>query len=114
MPSLTHDTNESYRKKGFEIGVGARIWGTIDQHFKSVSIGDYSTLGGGSFVATHCPINGISIERLKTKIEKDVWIGYGVSIVPGTIIERRCLIGMSSVVSVKLNKDSIYVGSPIL
>jgi len=83
MKSLTHKTNEVYRKLGFGIGKGVRILGKIDKHTKYVSMGDYSTLGSGSFIATHCPIKGISSQKLQVRIEKDVWIGQGSSIIPG-------------------------------
>ena len=113
MNSLTHAANEKYRKLGFEIGKGCRIWGAIDKNCVCVSMGSYSTLGSGSYIATHCPVRGISVDKLRTVIEKDVWIGYRSSITPGTYIGRRCIVGMASVVSGELSKDSIYVGNPV-
>lgn len=113
MKSLTHAINNKYRSMGFKIGTGARVWGTIDSHAICVSIGDYTTIGGESFIATHCPIKGHSLERLSVHIDKDVWVGFRSSIAPGTTIGRRTIVGMSSVVTGKLQSDSIYAGNPV-
>jgi len=112
MKSLTHSRNVQYRNDGFSIGKGARVWGTIDKHAICVSIGDYTTIGGESFIATHCPIKGHSLERLSVHIDKDVWVGFRSSIAPGTTIGRRTIVGMSSVVTGRIQKDSIYAGNP--
>jgi acetyltransferase-like isoleucine patch superfamily enzyme len=45
-------------------------------------------------------------------IGNDVWIGRGCIIMPGTIIEDGVVVGANSVVKGRLEKFSIYAGSP--
>lgn len=104
--------NKRLNASGFPVGKFSRIWGRVDQTAKTITIGDFVTLGTNSFVASHCPVKGVKKEKLTTKIENDVWIGYNSLISPGTTIGRRTIIGMGSVVSGNIQKDSIYVGNP--
>lgn len=64
--------NERLTKAGFPVGQYSRMWGRIDQTAKTISIGDFVTLGTNSFVASHCPVKGIYPETLRTTIENDV------------------------------------------
>ena len=45
-------------------------------------------------------------------IGDDVWIGGGVSILPGVSIGDRCVIGAGSVVNRDIPADSLAVGNP--
>jgi len=47
----------------------------------------------------------------KVIIEKNVWIGMNVTILPGTHIEEGCIIGAGAVVSGRVKKLSIYGAS---
>ena len=45
-------------------------------------------------------------------IGSNVWLGAGVRVLSGTIIENNVVIGAGSIVKGKINKDSLYVGVP--
>lgn len=45
-------------------------------------------------------------------IEKNVWIGLGVIILPGSYIEEGVIVSAGSVVKGRLEKNSIYSGNP--
>jgi len=47
-------------------------------------------------------------------IKKNVWIGYGTIILPGSFIEEGVIISAGSVVKGRLEKNSIYMGNPII
>lgn len=56
------------------------------------------------------PYDNTEVEK-KVVIEKNVWIGINVTILPGTYIEEGCIIGAGSVVAGKISKLSIYGAS---
>lgn len=45
-------------------------------------------------------------------IGNNVFIGYGATILPGTIIEDNVIIGAGSIVKGKINANSVYAGVP--
>lgn len=45
-------------------------------------------------------------------IENDVWIGFGVIILPGSYIERGVIVAAGSVVKDRLESNYIYAGNP--
>ena len=45
-------------------------------------------------------------------VEDDVWIGHGVTILPGVKIGKGCVIGAGSVVNKDIPENSIAVGAP--
>lgn len=45
-------------------------------------------------------------------IEDDVWIGYGVQIMPGVHIEKGCIIGAGAIVTSDTTPYGVYVGVP--
>ena len=54
-------------------------------------------------------INDIS---KNTIINEDVWLGYGVTLMPGVNIGRGCVIGAGSIVTKSIPPYAIAVGSP--
>lgn len=56
------------------------------------------------------PYDNTSINK-KVIIEKNVWIGMNVVILPGTHIEEGCIIGAGAVVAGRIKKCSIYGAS---
>ena len=58
------------------------------------------------------PIKYNSLVLKKISIAKDVWIGCGVRVLGGTIINTRCVIGAGSVVKGELIAKSVYGGIP--
>ncbi len=48
------------------------------------------------------------------RIGNDVWIGAGVSVLPGVTIGDKCVIGAGSVVTHDIPSDSLAVGNPCI
>ena len=82
------------------------------------------TFGDNVFVAPNCgfytaghPIDpvernkGLEYARPIT-VGNDVWIGAGVSVLPGVTIGDNCVIGAGSVVVHDIPSDSVAVGNP--
>ena len=96
-------------KRGARIGHGCRINGRLDgvnPHL--IEIGDYCVLGVQSALLTHCPIRG----ALPVRLGDRVWIGFGVSVLPGVAIGERSVIGAGSVVTRDVPPRSLAAGSP--
>jgi acetyltransferase-like isoleucine patch superfamily enzyme len=98
-----------YRRLGAKIGKKVRLFGRIDgvnPHL--VTIGDYSVIGKGSQLATHCPIRG----PRPVTIGENVWIGFGVVILPGVTVGSYSVVGAGSVVTKDIPPYSIAAGNP--
>lgn len=103
------DVIERYRQKGAKIGKNVRLLGLIDgvnPHL--VSIGDNTVIGRNSALLTHCPIKGAR----PCSVGKNVWIGFGVIVLPGVTIGDNCIIGAGSVVTKDIPPNSIAAGNP--
>lgn len=57
-------------------------------------------------------INGYDILYGQVRLKKNSYIGANVTILPGTVIEEKSLIGANSLVKGLTKKDSVYVGQP--
>lgn len=64
------------------------------------------TLSANRYVSEHL------IKAQKIVIEDDVWIGSGVTILPGVTVHARCVIGAGAVILEDCEPDSIYAGVP--
>lgn len=98
-----------YRQRGASIGEKVRLLGHIDginPHL--VSIGDYSIIGLNSALLAHCPVKGAQ----PCRIGRFVYIGYGVSVLPGVSVGDYCIIGAGSVVTKDVPENSIVAGNP--
>jgi len=98
-----------YRRLGAKIGINVRLYGKIDgvnPHL--VTIGNYSVVGEGSFLAAHCPIRGPQ----PVTVGEYVWIGFGVAVLPGVTIGDHSVIGAGSVVTKDIPPNSIAAGNP--
>lgn len=98
-----------YRRLGANIGRNVRLYGKIDgvnPHL--VVIGDYSVIGEGSMLVTHCPIRGAR----PVTIGSFVWMGFGVLILPGVKVGDYSIIGAGSVVTKDIPPYSIAAGNP--
>jgi acetyltransferase-like isoleucine patch superfamily enzyme len=98
-----------YRRLGAKIGEKVRLFGRIDgvnPHL--VTIGNYSVIGKGSQLATHCPIRGPQ----PITIGEYVWIGFGVVVLPGVKVESYSVVGAGSVVTKDIPPYSIAAGNP--
>lgn len=98
-----------YRKLGVRIGRNVKLYGRIDGvNPQLVSIGDNTVVGLGSIILAHCPRKG----ALSTSVGNNVFIGYGVIVLPGVIVGDNCLIGAGSVVTKSFPPNSVIAGNP--
>jgi acetyltransferase-like isoleucine patch superfamily enzyme len=98
-----------YRRLGAKIGKDVRLFGRLDgMNPHLVTIGDYSVIGIGSWLATHCPVRGPQ----PVIIGSFVWMGFGVIVLPGVTIGDYSIIGAGSVVTKDVPPYSIAAGNP--
>jgi acetyltransferase-like isoleucine patch superfamily enzyme len=98
-----------YRRLGTKIGKGVRLYGKVDgvnPHL--VTIGDYCVIGEGSRLIAHCPVRGAR----PVTIGMYVWMGFGVSVLPGVTVGDYAVIGAGSVVTKDIPPYSIAAGNP--
>lgn len=135
---LSRHYARSLRKKAKRIGDGLYCGGKIDVYCNRVEIGNYACLNGASFLGRgqirigdnlraggglvilteNHNYEGETIPYDKTYIVKDVeigdcvWIGYGVTILPGTSIGEGAIIQAGSVVHGQIPPYAIAGGNP--
>lgn len=98
-PKDTHiDTNNPYL---LEIGNNVNMTGPV-----TILTHDYST---SVLNRIDSKIYGKS---KKTVIGNNVFLGWGCTVLAGTVIEDNVIIGAGAVVSGKVEKNSIYAGNP--
>ncbi len=98
-----------YRRLGAKIGRRVRLLGRLDgMNPHLVTIGDYSVIGTGSMLVTHCPVRGPQ----PVVIGSFVWMGFGVIVLPGVTIGDYSIIGAGSVVTQDVPSHSIAAGVP--
>lgn len=113
------------RKKGVKIGKGCTIFRPLitmidDQNPHLLSIGDYVQMTGPVTILTHDyswsvlkrKYGFIYGHQQKTTIGNNIFIGWGATILAGSTIEDNVIIGANSVVSGKLESNSVYAGVP--
>ena len=110
-----------YCDYGYNIRVGKNFFA----NFNLVILDEAPvTFGDNVFVAPNCgfytaghPVDagerniGLEYARPIT-VGNDVWIGAGVSVLPGVTIGSNCVIGAGSVVTRDIPSNSIAVGNP--
>ena len=62
-------------------------------------------IGNNVLIAAHCCITSVIIED-------DVWLGYGVYVLPGICIGKGSVVGAGSVVTKDIPPYSVVVGNP--
>ena len=79
-----------------------------------VQIGEYTSIRDTthSYADISVPMKYASDKVAPIEIGRDVWIGRGSLIMPGTIIEDGVVVGANSVVKGILKKNGIYAGTP--
>ena len=110
-----------YCDYGYNIKVGENFY----SNFNLVILDEAAvTFGDNVFIAPNCgfytaghPIDaaerrkGLEYARPIT-VGNDVWIGAGVSVLPGVTIGDNCVIGAGSVVTRDIPSNSVAVGNP--
>lgn len=126
------------RKFGMKIGDGARVGiGCIVIHPEKITIGDRTiineychldgrgglVIGNDTSISVYCKIITASHKGnsglfeyydKKTIIGNRVWIGCGATILDGTTINDKCIIGAGAVLKGLTETRGIYLGVPAL
>lgn len=110
-----------YCDYGYNISVGDNFYANVNM---VILDGGRVTFGDNVFVAPNCgfytaghPLDpearnkGLEYARPIT-VGDDVWIGAGVSVLPGVTIGDNCVIGAGSVVNRDIPSWSLAVGNP--
>lgn len=113
------------RKMGVKVGKGVEIYRpfntTIDiQAPHLLSIGDYVQITGPVTILTHDyswsvikrKYGEICGSQRKTVIGNNVFVGWGATILGGSVIGDNVIIGANSVVSGYIESNSVYAGNP--
>ena len=106
---------------GKHVKLGENIFINANVYFMD---GNYITIGDNAFIGPNCgfytnthPENverrNLGLEKAHPiTIEKDVWLGANVSVMPGVTIGEGSVIGAGSTVTRNIPKYSVAVGSP--
>lgn len=113
------------RRQGVNIGVGVRIFRPFNtdidvQNPHLLSIGDYVQMTGPVTILTHDyswsvlkrKYGFIYGNQRKTIIGNNCFIGWGATILGGSHIGDNVIIGANSVVTGKVESNSVYAGNP--
>lgn len=113
------------RRRGVAVGEGVVIFRPFNtnidvQNPHLLSIGDYVMMTGPVTILTHDyswsvlkrKYGEVCGKQLKTVIGNNVFLGWGATVLPGTIIGDNVIVGAYSVCSGKLKNDSVYAGNP--
>lgn len=107
---------ELLRKKGVVIGDNVHIYNSsVDGNYgASVTIGNNVTITGACILAhdasTKKALGYTKVGRVH--IGNNVFIGYGLVILPETFIGDNVIIGAGSIVRGKVDSNSVVVGNP--
>jgi len=105
-------------KRGLKIGKNFKRmgWCIIDpSHCWHIEIGDDVTFAPRVHILAHDTSTKNFLNHTKVapvKIEDNVFIGAGAIILPGVTIGKNTIIGAGSIVSGKIEPDSVYAGNP--
>lgn len=125
-PKATQNTYIRFlKRKGVKIGKGVRIFfpyrTNIDaQNPHLLTIGNYVQITVPATILTHDyswsvlkrKYGYIYGNQEKTSIGNNVFIGWGATILAGAQIGDNVIIGANSVVTGKVQSDSVYAGNP--
>ncbi len=133
------DTKEGSVEIGDAVKIGDHCRFTTSAHSHRIHVGDNTSIhgschfvgeveiGGGCLLArnillsstTHQFRSGGStikdqhrVESKKIVVEDDVWLGWGVVVLPGVTIAKGCVIGANAVVTKSTEPYGVYGGVP--
>ena len=129
------------RKCGAKIGNKSRIGSNVFiLNYKNLDIGNFSSIGKNSelfnyeifkignnvdigtqlyintanhiFSDNKIPLSKQGAKNNPIILENDIWVGARVTILSGSYILERVVIGAGSIISKKLEKNKVYAGNP--
>lgn len=84
-----------------------------------VILDDNAILSGGVSILTHADCNRSPVlveqfprECLPVHIKTGAWIGFGATILAGSVIEKNAVVGAQSLVNGRVEAHSLYAGAP--
>jgi len=88
--------------------------------YDKIHIGSYTIIAAGCKLisANHryedlsVPINNQGLDYKSIFIDEDVWLGYGVVVLPGVHIGKGCIVAAGAVVTKNFEPYSIIAGVP--
>ena len=86
--------------------MGENVLDKVNPHL--VEIGSHCVIGFRSSILAHCPIRG----ALSAKVGDFVWLGFGVTVLPGAKIGNNTIVGGGSVVTKEHPDNVILAGNP--
>jgi acetyltransferase-like isoleucine patch superfamily enzyme len=111
------------RRLGVQFGKGCKFVSVHQRTFGSepylVRLGDHVELAGNVRILTHD--GGVWVFREQhpeadvfgpVRVGNNVFIGYGCTILPGTVIGDNVVVGAGSVVRGELEGNAVYAGVP--
>lgn len=107
-----------------KIEIGDNV--SIGQNFhvvcytKSICIGSNTTISGNVFISNvdhaykQLGVHVLEQERIykETVIGENCFIGYGATILPGTVLGKQCVVGANSVVKGQFQDYCVIAGNP--
>ena len=97
--------------KGSVIGINVNIFA-----LGGIEIGDYSIISRESVLVSMSKDfkekSNLDLKLKKITIGENSWIGMGVKILPGCMIQNNVIIGAFSVVYGQISSYSVYSGNP--
>lgn len=106
---------------GKHIKLGKNVFVNANSYFMD---GNYIFIGDNVFIGPDCGfytnthpenvhLRNKGLEKaLPITIEKNVWLGANVSVMPGITIEEGSVIGAGNIVTKNIPKNSVAVGNP--
>ena len=104
-------------QSAFEMGSdGVVLYRSYLNTTRKITVGNNVGIGGYCQIFTHGAwpnaLEGGPYKFADIEIENDVWIAWGIMIMPGVTIEKKAIVGTGSVVTKDVPAGAIVAGAP--